>query len=95
MKKCTKLIQFGDPAFPEFVTCKTDEDLLETITEDRFIELVNAYKFRESQIMELQERANEFKFKWYDLNLINKCLKFHDHHKPDQVGTGNQAAVPE
>ena len=45
--------------------------------------------------MELQERANEFKFKWYDLNLINKCLKFNDYHKPDQIGTGNQAAAPE
>ena len=32
VKKCTKLIQFGDPAFPEFVTCKTDDDLLETVT---------------------------------------------------------------
>ena len=64
VKRCTKLIQFGDSAFPEFVTCKTDEDLLETVTEDRFIELVNEYKFRESQIMDLQERANEFKFNW-------------------------------
>ena len=65
------------------------------MTEDRFIELVNAFKFRESQMMELQEKALEFEFKWYDLNLINKCLRFHDHHKPDKIGSGNQATAPE
>ena len=95
VKKCTKLIHIGDAAFPEFMECKTDDELMEEVTEDRFIELVNAYKYRESQLMDLQEKATDFKFKWYDLNLITKCLKFHDHKYPDRIGTGNQAAVPE
>ena len=95
VKKCTKLIQFGDAAFPEFMENKTNDELMEEVTEDRFIDLVNAYKYRESQLMDLQEKATDFKFKWYDLNLITKCLKFHDHKNPDRIGTGNQAAAPE
>ena len=68
--------------------------MYETITKDRFFALINAFKFRESQAMDLQERASEFKFRWYNLNLINKCFKFHNRHKPDRTGTGNQAAAP-
>ena len=88
VKKQTKLIQFGDPAFPE-LNMKTPEELFETITEERFVQMVNAFKFCESQIMNLQENANEFQFKWHNLNTIQKCLKFHNHHRPDATGTGN------
>ena len=45
--------------------------------------------------MDLQEKATDFKFNWYDLNLITKCLKFQDYKNPDRIGTGNQAAAPE
>ena len=68
---------------------------MDELTEDRFFDLVEAYKYRESQLMNLQEKATEFKFNWYDLNLITKCLKFHDYKNPDKIGTGNQAAAPE
>ena len=95
VKKCTKLIQFGDAAFPEFANKTTSDELLDVLTEERFADLVEAYKYRESQLMYLQEKATDFKFKWYDLNFITKCLKFHDYKNPDRIGTGNQAAAPE
>ena len=65
------------------------------MTEERFVELVEAYKYRYSQLMHIQEKATDFKFKWYDLNFITKCLKFHDYKNPDRIGTGNQSAAPE
>ena len=94
IKKQRKLIQFGDPVFPE-LTMKKPEELYETITEDRFVAMLNAYKFRESQLMNIVETANDFQYRWHDLNNIQKCLKFHNHRQPDTTGTGNQSAAPE
>ena len=94
IKKRMKLIQFGDPHFPELMTT-TAEDLYHSITQEDFVELIHAFKMRESQIMKVAETAKDFKFEWHNLNSINACIRFHTHHRPDTPGHGDQAAAPE
>ena len=45
--------------------------------------------------MKVAEISRDFTFKWHDLNIINECIYFHNHHKPDPPGYGNQAAKTE
>ena len=88
-------MQVGDPFFSELMTIPAEE-LYETITQEQFVELIKSLQDeRESQVMKVAEAANNFKYKWHNLNSRSYCIKFHNHHRPSPTGHGSQAATPE
>ena len=57
--------------------------------------LSNAFIHRENQIKAVTKDAANFHFRWHNLNAIHQCIQFHNHHRPDPSGYGNQSAAPQ